>query len=213
VLFEKKQIRTENPISEICGYGLKYSFGFENRQQKETMPVLKCTRKLVRALGKSADKLFSANPDNDTSILGCWSAHLVIFSRIRFVLFINAKTLLTIFIPFKPKETLLERFRQALFKEFLRLGVAPDKATEETLKFQNFTLEKNTDRSVIGSMNEMAFQYKFLLALHLERYGSFNLEVIQALANETPHVKRKNSIPEYYIQELFGVERQKVRFH
>ncbi|MFH2068284.1 MAG: hypothetical protein ABII89_02315 [Candidatus Omnitrophota bacterium] len=177
------------------------------------MPVLKCTRKLVRALGKSADKLFSAQPDNDTSILGCWSAHLVIFARIRFVLFVNAKTLLTIFIPFKPKERLLQRFQPALLKELLRLGVLPDKAVEETSKFRNFSLGKNTDKSVVGSMNELAFEYKILLDLQVKRHGTLDLEAVQALANETPHVKREHSFPEEYVHELFDVEKPKVIFH
>lgn len=107
------------------------------------MPILKCTRTLVRVLGKSADKQFSPQPDNDTSVLGCWSAHLVMFARMRFVLFVNAKTLLTIFLHLIPKEHLLERFRQAL-------------------------------------------------------------------ANQTPHVKREHPFPEDYVSELFGVEEQKA---
>jgi hypothetical protein len=174
------------------------------------MPILKCTRTLVRVLGKSADKQFSTQPDNDTSVLGCWSAHLVIFARIRFVLFVNAKTLLTIFIYLKPKEILLERFRQALVKELTRLGVRFGKAMEETEKFRNFSLEKNTDRSVIGSMNELAFDYKIFLSMHIEEYGLLDLENAQELANQIPHVKREHPFPDNYVRELFGVEEQKA---
>ena len=174
------------------------------------MPILKCTRTLVRVLGKSADKQFSTQPDNDTSVLGCWSAHLVMFARMRFVLFVNAKTLLTIFIHLIPKEHLLERFRQALVKELIRIGVPPGKAMEETEKFRNFSLEKNTDRSVIGSMNELAFDYKVLLSSHIEEYGLLDLENAQELANQMPHVKREHPFPDDYVRELFGVEEQKA---
>ena len=174
------------------------------------MPILKCTRTLVRVLGKSADKQFSTQSDNDSSVLGCWSAHLVIFARMRFALFVNAKTLLTVFIHLIPKEHLLERFRQALFKELIRFGVPPGKAMEETEKFRNFSLEKNTDRSVIGSMNELAFDYKMLLSMRIEEYGLFDPENAQALANQTPHVKREHPFPDDYVCELFGVEEQKA---
>ncbi|MBU2495571.1 MAG: hypothetical protein KJ935_03605 [Candidatus Omnitrophica bacterium] len=131
----------------------------------------------------------------------------------RFVLFVNAKTLLTIFIHLIPKEHLLERFRQALFKELFRLGVPPGKATEETVKFRDFSLEKNTDRSVVGSMNELAFEYKVFLAMHIEEYGLFDPEAAQISANQTPHLNRERSFPDEYVLELFGVEEQKVRFH
>ena len=177
------------------------------------MPILKCTRTLVRVLGKSADKQFSPQPDNDTSVLGCWSAHLVMFARMRFVLFVNAKTLLTIFIHLIPKEHLLERFRQALVKELIRLGVPPSKAMEETEKFRNFSLEKNTDRSVIGFMNRLAFEYKVLLSIHIEEYGLFDPENAQALANQTPHVKREHPFPDDYVRELFGVEEQNAIYN
>jgi len=96
------------------------------------MSTLRRTQKLINALGKSDEKLFSANPaNNDTSILRSWNAHLVIFSRLRFVLFVNEKTLLTVFIYLKPKENLLFRFQQVLFKELLRLEIPVDKATEQ----------------------------------------------------------------------------------
>ena len=177
------------------------------------MPVLKCTRTLVRVLGKSTDTQFSPQPDNDTSVLGCWSAHRVMFARMRFVLFVNAKTLLTIFIHLIPKGQLLERFRQALVKDLLRIGIPPGKAMEETEKFRNFSLEKNTDRSVIGSMNELAFDYKVLLSSHIEEYGLLDLENAQELANQIPHVKREHPFPEDYVRELFGVEEQKAIYN
>jgi hypothetical protein len=173
------------------------------------MPGLKCTRRLIKALGKSADKLFVANQDSEeASVLGAWTAHLVIFARMRFVLFMNDKTLLTIFIHLIPKENLLERFHQSLFKELLRLEIPIGKATEEALKFQAFFLEENTDRSMRSYLNQMVFIYKYLLAAHIEERGTFDPEAAQVIANETPHVKREHSFPEYYVRELFGADQK-----
>ena len=156
------------------------------------MTALECTQKLIKAFGKSAEKLFpSTNVDiEEASILGCWSAHLVVLSRVRYVIFINNKTLLTIFIPFKPKETLIQRFQQALFKELLRLGVAIDAATEESLKFLNFTLEKNTNRSITGYINEMVFAYKVLLSSVFVLNAVFSTTDIQKNNRKPNTIKR-----------------------
>lgn len=170
------------------------------------MPTLKCTKKLIKALGKSADKLFIADQDSkDTSVLGAWTAHLVIFARMRFVLFINDKTLLTIFIHLVPKEHLLERFQQALFKEFFRLEIPGDEAVKEAFGFQAFVFKENIDRSMAGYLNQMAFEYKFFLSAHIEEHGTFDPEAAQILTNQSPHVKREHSCPEEYVKELFGV--------
>jgi len=178
------------------------------------MPVLKCTKKLIKALGKSADKLLVKNQDSeDTSVLGDWTAHLVIFARMRFVLFMNDKTLLTIFIHLVPKENLVERFQQALFKELLRLEIPADSTSEETFRLK-FSLEENTDRSMRSYLNQIAFIYKYLLAAHIEEHGTFDPEAAQMIANETPHVKREHDFPEYYVRELFGARhKQNMTVH
>ena len=174
------------------------------------MPVLKCSKKLIKALGKTADKLFPAKSDDkDSSVLGGWSANLVLYARMRFVLFINDKTLLTIFIHLIPKEHLFENFQQALFKELIRLKIPADKATEEALKFQSFTLGENPDRSMRGYLKQMAFDYEVLFDMQRGKKEFLDIEEAQALANETPHVKREHDFPEDYVIELFSVSQKK----
>lgn len=178
------------------------------------MPVLKCTQKLVRALGKRSETQFSVSSAEDISILGSWYAHLVIFARIRFILFVNEKTLLTIFIHLVPKEHLIERFQQALFKELLKLKIPASKATEEALRFSGFSLEKNADRSMTSYINQITFEYKYLLAAHIEEHNTFEIEPAQELVNKTPRIKRKHDFPDDYVRELFGIiEQLQVRFH
>jgi hypothetical protein len=141
------------------------------------MIVLKYTKKLIKALGKNADKIFSSASDKkDASVLGEWSANLVKYAGIRFILFVNDKTLLTIFLVFKPKENILERFQQALLKELLRLDIPSDRATEETLKFSGFSLEKNTDKSMTSYMNQLSFDYQVMLDMQLQRKEFLDIE-------------------------------------
>ena len=173
------------------------------------MPVLKCTQKLIKALGKNADKIFTTLDNKpDTSVLGNWTAHLVRFARIRFVLFVNDKTLLTIFIHLVPKEKLILRFQQAFFMELLRLKIPSGKATEETLKFLDFSLEKNADRSMTSYVNQIAFEYQYLLAYNMEDNETFEIQPAQESVNKSPHVKRKHAFPDDYVRELFGIEKQ-----
>ncbi len=147
----------------------------------------------MKAFGNSAGKLFPAN-DADApaarTILGAWSAHLVIYLRKRFVLFVNDKTLLTVFIPYAPKETLVIRFQEALFKELLRLGVSADQAAEESWKSHDFVLEKNSDRSMAGYMKQKAFEYKVYFDNQLTRKGVMEIRSAQSLVNKSPQLKR-----------------------
>lgn len=168
----------------------------------------------MRAFGKNTEKIFPAQSNKiDPSILGNWTAHLVIFYRNRFVLFVNDKTLLTIFISFKPKEKLIQRFQQALFRELLRLEIPTDKAKDETLKFLEFSLEKNRDKSMTSYMKQIIFEYKFMLTSYLEAHGIFEIEPVQKMINETPRIKREHTFPNDYVRELFGLEKQKRIFY
>jgi len=173
------------------------------------MPVLNCSQKFMKALGKNAGKIFpaAASAYQDKSVLGDWTAHLVFFSRIRFALFVNNKTVLTLFIPYAPKEKLMERFRHALFRELVNLGVPAAKATEEVICYDNFTLEKNTDRSMAGYLNQITFEYKYLIIYHMEDNETVDLEKIQASINDSPRVKRTSCFPNDYVRELFGLEK------
>lgn len=154
-------------------------------------------------------KLFPANyadaPDDSTT-LGPWSAHLVIYLRKRFVLFVNDKTLLTVFTPYAPKESLVIRFQEALFKELLRLGVSADQSAEESWKSHDFVLEKNSDRSMAGYMKQKAFEYKVYFDNQLTGEGVMDIKRAQALVNKSPHPKREKVFPCLYVRELFGLQ-------
>lgn len=178
-----------------------------NGKEKNIL-ALKCTQKLMKAFGKSAGKLFPAGGAgvlDSSSILGPWSAHLVIYLRKRYVLFVNDKTLLSILIPYVPKETLVIRFQEALLKELIRLGVPADSASEEAWKFHDFVLEKNSDRSMAGYMKQKAFEYKVIFDNQLERKGALQIERAQALINKSPQLKREKVYPCFYVRELFGI--------
>ncbi len=144
-------------------------------------------------------------------IPGEWSAHLVFFLKKRFVLFVNDETLLTIMLAYNPKETLAERFRKALFRELVMLGVFSEAAEEESLKFRVFVPEKNTSRTMAGYMKQKAFEYKFLFGMRLVKDGTFEIEQVQAGINKSPNPKRKQVFPDAYVRKLFGMDDKNER--
>ena len=174
------------------------------------MPSLHCSQKFMKALGKNADKIFHApHPGHaDLSILGSWTAHVFFLSRVKFVLFVNDKTVLTLIVPFAPKEKILERFRHALLKELVSLEIPSARATEEVICYDNFTLSKNTDRSMAGYLNQITFEYKYLMFYRMEKGSTVDLEKIQASINDSPRVKRVKCFPNDYVRELFGLEKR-----
>ena len=177
-------------------------------EKERIIPVLNCTQKLIKAFGKSAGKLFpakDADAPGDSTTLGAWSAHLVVYLRKRFVLFVNDKTLLTIFTPYAPKESLIIRFQEALFKELLRLGVSADQSAEESWKSHDFVLQQNSDRSMAGYMKQKAFEYKVYLDNQLTGEGVMDIKRAQALVNKSPQLKREKAYPCFYVRELFGL--------
>ncbi len=62
-------------------------------------------------------------------------------------------------------------------------------------------------------INQMTFEYKFMLASHIEAHGIFEIEPVQEMVNETPRCKREHVFPNDYVRELFGLEKEKRIFH
>ena len=174
--------------------------------------VFKFTKKLRDRMGKELIPLFPMQTvESDNSILGCWDANLVVVMRKRYILFVNEKTLLTIFIPLVPKKSVIERFRNSLFNELLRLGVPEENVIIELDNYNTCNLSTKTDRSVLGSINDLAWHYKTKLIRQFGETGEIDLLNAQILLNNIPHVKREKSFPDYYVQELFGVDNSEYR--
>ncbi len=125
------------------------------------MLTLRCTQKLLKELRRPSRDI-SALP----GILGEWHANLLRVERRKCVLFTNDATLYSIFIPGVRREHFLrlgEVFGQELFR-CLNQEAISQRAIERVLdEIQEVEFGKSNNRSVLGSMNDLAYQLGWII--------------------------------------------------
>lgn len=118
------------------------------------MLTLQCTQKLLKEL--KAD----LSPVKDKDPITLWHANLLTLDRRKCVLFTNDKTRYTFLVPGLKKpdfQRLGEIFLDNLFRCMLNEGV-PQQGIEKVLNAcSKYCFTKTSSKSVLGSMNEIAF--------------------------------------------------------
>lgn len=98
----------------------------------------------------------AAERDTSTTILGPWYA-TVLRWRPAVALFVNASTLLPVFMPFAPTRTLLHRFPTAVAEALAAHGLPPSVSATETAAMSTCRLAPTANRGVVGTMNDFSF--------------------------------------------------------
>jgi len=118
------------------------------------MIAIQCTQKLLKEVGQEYKEAIIP-----TYPLGCWHANLLLLDRRKCVLFTNDLTRYSFLVPGLKKpdfKNLEEIFRQKLFRS-LRLDGFGQKEIERALEeVQEVVFTRTSDRSVLGTMNDMA---------------------------------------------------------
>lgn len=113
--------------------------------------ILHCSRKLAAKL-----PAVSSVPLEETSPLGSWHGHLVVFHRCQCVMFIHDATRFVLFLPGLRKEhfsVLGERWLRELYTAALAVLGCPDKQIRKVeLALGPMRYDTATDRSVQGSL-------------------------------------------------------------
>jgi hypothetical protein len=134
--------------------------------------------------------------------LGDWYAHLFFEDRKKCVLFASQKTLLCFVATAVPRErikALDEVFRDGLFRLLLNEGFQPKQAALVLDACQTVHYAATTDRSMIGTVNEMVKEIQFWLP----RYGGVAGPDLTALHH------RLNRNPLKRNQYAYAIERTK----
>jgi len=117
--------------------------------------IIHCTKKLAAKLPALSDK-----PDEETSPLGSWHANLYVIDRRNCVLFCHDATRYTLFLPGlrKPEFAELGRWFKELFIASLAyMGMEDNQVRRAELALGPVQFDTRTDRSVLGSLNQMSF--------------------------------------------------------
>lgn len=117
--------------------------------------ILHCTKKLAAKLPVLSPHLLTEN-----SPLGSWHANLHTIDRRNCLLFCHDETRYTLFLPGlrKPQFAELDRWFKELFTASLAyMGMADSRVRRAELALGGVSFDTCTDRSVLGSLNQMRF--------------------------------------------------------
>ncbi len=163
------------------------------------MAIIRCTAKLLNELGVKP-----TNEPNQPSSLSDWHANLLWLDRRKYVLFTNDQTLYSFIVHWtrKPQSIgFLKRFRLGLLKSLMSEELTEPQVENMLSGHMQFTIAKTNSRSVLGSMNDIAFQIKSMVLIR-DRLNDADL----------PEINRQlNRIPMSAIKYKFGIDELKRR--
>lgn len=117
---------------------------------------LRCTAKLLGKLKCEAGAEAAA-----TTRLGDWYGNLFRVGRQEYAIFTSERSLLTVILPPGEIAMLPQRLSDAVRRLLTDLQVAPALIDAEIEQMQGFAVTKTANRSVLGSVNDLAFHAKF----------------------------------------------------
>lgn len=118
------------------------------------------TLRLTRNLQKLLDIDLTEQLEPTTSKLGDWYANFVPTYSGDLIVFVSEKTLLSVAIPIWESDHLLLLFRLRVENLLGMIGIQSKAIDRELHHYNNLQFGKTRSRSVLGSMNDIAFQYQ-----------------------------------------------------
>ena len=168
------------------------------------MQILHCTKKLMNEFEASPGS--SITPEQSSGFLGPWHANLIRIERRKCILLTNDRTLYSFLVPGVKKKD-LGNFRE-LFALHLKMnlekeGFGPADVIKALEEYGEIAIAPTTNRSVLGSMNDLAYQAEFLVS----RAGGLeqgDMLTVNMMLNRIPMgaIKYHYAIDKVY--ELFG---------
>lgn len=158
------------------------------------MAILRCTKKLLNEL-----KTEPSEGPISSNELGSWHANLLRIDRRKCILFTNDATLYSFLVPGfkKPQfENFREVFGQNLFKNLLWENLSQNHIEIVLDEHREIIIAKTNNRSVLGSMNDLAFQLKY----QIDAMGGLVNVDLAVLNHEL------NRIPMSAIKEIYSID-------
>jgi len=147
------------------------------------MAFIRCTAKLIKELG-----IQPANTPDQPADLFDWHANMLRLARKKHVLFTNNQTLYSFLIRWtgKPQSgDFQEQFRLGLFQSLMSERLAESQVEYMLSGHTQVTITKTNNRSVLGSMNDLAFQIESMISVK-DRLVDADLSEINRDLNRIP---------------------------
>ena len=162
------------------------------------MVTLRCTRKLLKFLATTP----VSEPIPPTGRLGDWYANFVPTDAGDLIVFVDEKSLVTVAIPAWEAENLVSQFRARVQNLLAMLGVSIESIRSEISHYQQVQFARTASRSVLGSMNDIAWNYQFM-AQGGDENGSLSLSDAEYELSNMPSIAR-DIFPSDAARELLG---------
>jgi hypothetical protein len=165
--------------------------------------LIHCTKKLQKEMGLRKSDL--SEIESADSRLGSWHANLLFVDRRKCVLFVNDKTLFNFLVPDVSRASI--RQLRMLFLSSLELVIVDEKLSTDVLnsinaEYEELGLGNTHNRSVLGSMNDLAFHYKY----HVHDQGGLHRCDLRAI------IRQLNRMPMGAIAFAYPIERLKALY-
>jgi len=166
------------------------------------MQLIRCTKKLQKEVGLKQSELCDDEPR--FSYLGPWHANLLHIDRRKCVLFVNDNTLFNFIAPDVSRaqiKQLDKLFRNYLLCVLADAGIAEASRVNILSEYDEVGFANTNSKSVLGSMNDLAFHYKY----HILEAGGVHSPAVPEI------IRRLNHMPMSAIKELFPIAALKAR--
>ena len=144
------------------------------------MATIRCTARLLKELGtKPSDEADQVNDLCD------WHANLLRLNRAKYVLFTNSPTLYCFVVHWRRSSDFKAVFRLGLFKSLMNEGLPQRQIDYLQREHVDVAIAKTNNRAVLGSMNDLAFEFKTLVSMR-DSFDVADLSEINRELNRTP---------------------------
>ena len=141
--------------------------------------------------------------DGRTSQLAVWSARDVVTAAGRVVVALEESTYLTIVCPLFPLPRCVPAFAASVRTALEGLGIPSDIVQSEVAAIlEGVSFARNDNRSLLGSVNDVAFHADVQLE-DARQHDLSALDRAQRELNEMPHVRRNLPFPSEAVRILF----------
>jgi hypothetical protein len=170
-------------------------------ESEAVMQVIHCTKKLLNELGALGSKM---PPEHEAGFLGPWHANLIRIERRKCILFTNDRTLYSFLLAgVKKKDDFHDMFLMNLNSNLAVEGLRQGEILKALDEYSEIAIAPTTNRSVLGSMNDLVGQVEFLIS----RAGGLkkaDILRVNMMLNRVPMGALKYNYAIEKIYELFG---------
>jgi len=155
--------------------------------------------------GNGAKKSDLSEDEPKESYLGSWHANLIYIDRKKCLLFVNDKTLFNFIVPDISRAQIKELsniFRVNLECVLAAEGVPKKAKTKIMSEYASIKYTNTNSKSILGSMNDLAFHYKYLI----QSEGGVYSYAVPSI------IKKLNHMPMGALEYVFPIDALKAVF-